>query len=131
MWHGRDACASSHGQVQTWFGQPIFVHVAEAGGAGKPLRRAGMEEQIAGLRVLLKHFDDAAIKDALLHRMPIYKLPAVGNLDDEIEALRTSVKVKTAQLCELDPSISGGTSVHKSFVGLTGVPASELESLLR
>ena len=52
-------------------------------------------------------------------------------LDDEIEALRTSVKVKTAQLCELDPSISGGTSVHKSFVGLTGVPASELESLLR
>ena len=77
---------------------------AEAGGAGKPLRRAGMEEQIAGLRVLLKHFDDAAIKDALLHRMPIYKLPAVGNLDDEIEAARA----RTASKEEEDAAPGGG-----------------------
>ena len=52
-------------------------------------------------------------------------------LDEEIDALRTSVKQKTSQLCELDPSIDGGTGLHKSFVGLTGVSASELQGMLR
>ena len=52
-------------------------------------------------------------------------------LDGEIEALRQSVKQKTSRLCELDPSIAGGSNVHRSFTSLTGVSASELQGMLR
>ena len=51
-------------------------------------------------------------------------------LDTEIEALRQSVKKNTSTLCELDPSIAQGSDVHKSFVELHGVSASQLEGLL-
>ena len=51
-------------------------------------------------------------------------------LDGEIEALRLSVKKKSSALCELDPSIAGGSNVHRSFVSLHGVSAAQLEGLL-
>ena len=52
-------------------------------------------------------------------------------LDREVEALRQSVKTKSSALCELDPSIAGGSNVHRSFVSLHGVSAGELEGLLK
>ena len=51
-------------------------------------------------------------------------------LDAEIEALRLSVKQKSSAVCELDPSIAGGSTVHRSFVSLHGVSAAQLEGLL-
>ena len=47
-------------------------------------------------------------------------------IDAEMETLRASVKTKTSRLCELDPSIAGDSNVHKAFVNLHGVSASEL-----
>ena len=39
-------------------------------------------------------------------------------IEAERERLRDSVKRKSSRLCELDPSIAGGSSVHRSFVDL-------------
>ena len=39
-------------------------------------------------------------------------------LDAEIDRLRSEVKRKTSQLCELDPSIANGSDIHRSFVDL-------------
>ena len=51
-------------------------------------------------------------------------------LDKEIEALRQAVKKNTSVLCELDPSIAKGSDIHKSFVELHGVSASQLEGIM-
>ena len=48
-------------------------------------------------------------------------------IEAELEELRQSVKRKSSQLCELDPSIADGSDIHRSFVSLHGVSAAELE----
>mmetsp|Transcript_43585 Transcript_43585/g.114563 ORF Transcript_43585/g.114563 Transcript_43585/m.114563 type:complete len:185 (+) Transcript_43585:55-609(+) len=48
-------------------------------------------------------------------------------IDSQLETLRASVKRKTSTLCELDPSITGGSNIHRSFRDLHGMSASELE----
>ena len=47
-------------------------------------------------------------------------------IETEIERLRGSVKRKSSRLCELDPSITGGSEIHKSFVSLHGVTSEQL-----
>ena len=49
-------------------------------------------------------------------------------IERELDNLRTSVKQKSSALCTLDPSIAGGSDIHRSFVNLHGVSATELES---
>lgn len=51
-------------------------------------------------------------------------------IESELETLRSSVKRKSSALCELDPSIAGGSNVHRSFLSLHGVSAGELQSLV-
>ena len=53
-----------------------------------------------------------------------------ARIEQEMEALRASVKRKTSKLCEIDPSIARGSNVHRSFVDLVGVSAVELESMV-
>ena len=51
-------------------------------------------------------------------------------IERELETLRSSVKRKSSALCEIDPSIAGGSDVHRSFVSLHGVSAGEIQSML-
>ena len=51
-------------------------------------------------------------------------------LEEEMERCRTELKEKTSALCTLDPSISGGSDIHRSFVQLQGVSSSEMADLL-
>jgi hypothetical protein len=53
-----------------------------------------------------------------------------ARIEKETEALRASVKRKSSKLCEIDPSIAGGSDVHRSFVSLHGVSAADMEGLL-
>ena len=53
-----------------------------------------------------------------------------ARIEQEMEALRASVKRKTSKLCEIDPSIAQGSSIHRSFVDLVGVSAVELEGMV-
>lgn len=48
-------------------------------------------------------------------------------IERELEKLRKSVKQKSSALCTLDPTIAGGSDIHRSFVSLHGVSATELE----
>ena len=50
-----------------------------------------------------------------------------ARIETELEGLRTSVTRKTSALCELDPSIMGGSNIHRSFRDLHGMSAAELE----
>jgi len=51
-------------------------------------------------------------------------------LEAEIERCRSKLKEKTAELCELDPTIADGADFHRSFVALQGVSISEMTDLL-
>lgn len=53
-----------------------------------------------------------------------------ARIEQEMEALRTSVKRKTSKLCEIDPSIAQGSNVHRTFRDLVGVSAGELEGMI-
>ena len=48
-------------------------------------------------------------------------------IEEEMRELRAKIKRKSSKLCELDPSIAGGSDIHRSFVSLHGVSARELE----
>ena len=51
-------------------------------------------------------------------------------LEGEIAALHRSVQQKTSELCEIDPSISGGSDVHRSFSSLHGLSLDQVAEVL-
>ena len=51
-------------------------------------------------------------------------------LEGEIAALHRSVQQKTSELCEIDPSISGGSEVHRSFSSLHGLSLDQVAEVL-
>ena len=93
------------------------------------LRRMDREAQNAGAEVPQKHW--MCMGDTFLRRPHATTRQLLEEeqkrIDREIETLRMSVKRKISTLCDLDPSITGGSDIHRSFRDLHGRSASAIE----
>ena len=93
------------------------------------LRRMDREATASGTAAPSKYW--MCMGDVFLRRSHAATRSMLGEeqtrIERELETLRTSVKRKSSTLCELDPSITGGSNIHRSFRDLHGMSAFELE----